>query len=56
MVGEVQRRAQHDGGADVVAARVRHARHLAAVGNVLLVGHRKRVEVGAQGECAVDAP
>ncbi len=55
-VGEVEGGAEHDGGVDVVTACVRHARHLAAVGHVLLVGHRQRIEVGPQRQPEVGVP
>ncbi len=54
MMSEVERRTERDGGVHVVAAHVRDARHLAAVGDVLLVGHREGVEVGTYGESAVE--
>ena len=50
MMGEVQGGSEHDGRVDVMAARVRHAWHLAAVGDVLLVGHGECVEVGPKCE------
>ncbi len=54
VMGEVQGGAEHDGGVDVVAARVRHARHLAAVGDVLLVGHGECVEVCSQRQSVLE--
>ena len=47
--GQVQARAQQHGGVHVVAARMAGVRHGGAVGDVLLVGHRQRVEVRAEG-------
>ncbi len=54
MLSEVERRAEHDGGVHVMAACVGDARHVASVGHVLLVSHRQRIEVGADGEPAVE--
>ena len=50
VMGEVQRRAQHDRGVHVVPAGVGDARMPAGVRDVLVVGHRQCVEVGAQRE------
>ena len=47
-LGEEARGAEQDRGVDVVAAGVHLARHLRAVGHVLAVLERQRVDVGAQ--------
>src|ERR1039457_4315971 len=47
--GQEHPRTQGDGRVHVMPAGVAYVRHGRPVGHLLLVGHRKRVEVGAQG-------
>ena len=48
-VGQVQAGAHQQGGVHVVTAGVADVRHGGAIGDVLLVRHGQRVQVGAQG-------
>ncbi|GAA3129496.1 hypothetical protein GCM10020001_059070 [Nonomuraea salmonea] len=50
LLGQEERGAEQDRGVHVVAAGVAGARHGRAVGHVLLVLQRQRVDVGAQGD------
>lgn len=47
-MSQVEGNPEHNGGVDVVSTRVGHSRHLASIGHVLLVVHRKRVEIGTE--------